>query len=320
MAHGNRWRTLVVSAMCCLLIWGCYQSRRLPPEDGDGDIDGDSDTDVDSDSDTDSDTDVDSDSDTDVDSDSDIDEDVDSVVAPCVESGADEFWPCGQRRCHRPRLRVSSLNIIQPAHLGLPVFQSIIDEALDDFSLLWLIDANLEAGVVTMGVGAPEGWPPSTEEEFCNVGWDFAYPQVLRAPIFVDEHYVETQEFLEYMEIVVQDPGGWEPLVVFPLSNFSVEMLLSTDNVLVGWPGRETYEWAFAETWENDGEVFGWISVQDAVDVYILQLGTDLCHLLAGQICEGDPAGWAVPPETDPTGAWAYRFEAEIGAGAVTIR
>lgn len=320
MAHGNRWRTLVVSAACCLLIWGCYASRRLPPEDGDGDIDIDVDSDSDSDSDTDSDSDSDTDTDTDVDSDADIDEDVDLEPDPCVNSGADEFWPCAQRRCHRPRLRVNSLNIVQPVQLALPAFQNVIDDALDDFSLLWLIDANLETGVVTMGVGAPEGWPPSTEEEFCNVGWDFAYPQILRAPILVDAHFVETRETLDYMEIVIQDPNEWEPFLVFPMSNFSVEMLLSTDNLLVGWPGWIDGDWSFAARWENDGEITGWITVDDAVEAFIPMLGTDLCQLLAGQICEGDPADWTIPPVYDPAGAWAYPFEAEIGAGSVTIR
>jgi hypothetical protein len=313
---------LALGAALGLQAWGCYQSVR-PHPDADADTDADSDSDSDSDADTDSDVDGDADSDADPDvapdADDDPDEPVDGDAPACVDEVGHDVWPCRQPHCDRPRLRITSLEIEEPPTLALPVMQSIVDGAVDDFSMLWLFDLDLGAGTLSTGVGLPEGWPPSSQAEFCNVGWDFAYPQALREPMEVDGHSVSAHD-VGPLEIPLRSTATGDTVLELPLRHVSVLLFMTTDNVLVGWPGS-TSDWEYAADWTTDGSVSGFIPVAAAMDVYIDDLGTDLCQLLAGSACDLDaPDAWANPPEAMPSGELGWRFEADVGAGAVTIR
>ena len=111
---------------------------------------------------------------------------------------------------------------------------------------------------------------------------------------------------------------GYLPLSQLELRNIA----MNRSRTLVGAP-RETHS---ASTWQTAGYLSAWLSWDAALSVEIATEGVprvSLCDLLCGLECQdlSDPLTCPVDvPEPIPGSAQlGYHFEADFGAGAVTI-
>jgi hypothetical protein len=115
-----------------------------------------------------------------------------------------------------------------------------------------------------------------------------------------------------------------------PLRRVDVELVLSAGRRLVGTPHDvDPHSFRFADSWDTAGTAAGWIPVDASRQTIFSVLGMSLCGLLSGdtrswtdpdQDCTSPMEEWDFPPETIPgTDELGWRFEADLGAAAVTI-
>ncbi len=345
------WTTTFFVSLCACVA-ACASSTAPGDGDADADVDADSDSDVDSDADSDGDTypdpcegvdcsghgecvvvspdtircvcdpgydavglscepaAPDGDGDSDIDVDSDIDSDADSDADSDVECD----WPCTVEDPTHPLLRLTSIQFLAPPALASPLLQAILDDTIDMFGFLWLVEFDLEDRTLTTGSGMGEGIPPTTDEEFCSVTWNPDYPPATGR--IDDDIDIDTVEPLEHLEIPIysEDSTG-SPLILLPLSMVQLhDVLLDEECFMIGEPGDS------AASWETDGTLEAWIGWDDAREVMVEDLGRTLCDLLCGELCtEVDrPTDCRNPADTIPgTDTFGYEMVAEIGAAPV---
>lgn len=262
----------------------------------------------------------DADGDTDADSDSDGDGDADG-------------WRCSQPSTDVPQIRLTAMQISAPASLANPLLQAIIDDSLDGFRFIWLVEADLAGGTMTTGSGRADAVPPGTDAEFCTVHWNTGdYAPAEDNPITVSGSTISTSSPIDLISIpIYSEDSPDSPLLVLPISHAELTGIeLNADSTLVGTPNAAAGSDRYASTWDTAGEIRGWISVEDARNVPIEDLSETLCGLLSGdhpdptdmtQDCTSPQADWPNQPSEIPgsSGVMGYELVAGIGGGAVSI-
>ncbi len=259
-------------------------------------------------------SDGDGDTDTDTDTDTDADGDADG-------------WPC-EGDAASPQMRVTALHITAPSVLATGLLPSIVDGSIDTFTFLWLVDVDLTAQTMTTGSGTADAVAPSTDDAaFCSVSWNDAYPAAQNVPITLNGTSVTTTDPIATIDIPIYSESDLtSPLMTLPMSQVEIIDMNIVDGQLVGTPPDVTTA-AFAADWTTDGELTGWIAVEDARGAVIEAMGATLCGLLSGnrgatpeEDCAGEPDTWPTPPATIPgTSDLGYELTASIGAGSVSI-
>lgn len=213
-----------------------------------------------------------------------------------------------------PQLKLASFSISSPESLKNPIIQSAIDSALDNRTMILLFEArNFVSGSFQMRIG-----PGNTTQHFCKYTYKES-PSDWGNMIIDDDGNFQPAEGVTFQTTLyvynTTDPK--ELLVSLPLRYVKISGKFSADRNYIGIPGRSAREWV------NHGVMDGWISVDDAKNVYIQQIGATLCDLLGGGPgeCEkGDPNQWQNPPETIPDGTTlGYHVIATFGASPCTI-
>ncbi len=264
----------------------------------------------------------DGDGDTDSDSDGDTDGDSDA-----------DGWPCTQGSATAPQIRLTALQISAPASLSNPLLQAIINDSLDGFRFIWLVEADLEAGTMTTGSGRADAVPPTTDAQFCSVRWNTGdYAPARDNPITVTGSTISTTAPIDVVSIpIYSEESPDTPLLVLPLSQLELlNVELDADRTFVGTPMAPEGSTRYAASWDTAGSIRGWISVEDARGVEIEDLTQTLCGLLSGdhpdptdmsQDCTSPQADWTNQPTEIPGsgGVLGYELQAGIGGGAVTI-
>ena len=262
----------------------------------------------------------DGDADGDADSDSDTDSDTDS------DGDGDGAWPCAQADTENPSMRLTALQITAPEALTSLMLQAILDDSINGFRFIWLVQLDIAGLTMTTGSGRGSDAPSPDSAEFCSVTWNADYPPESGAITFAD-NTVNSAGTIESLDIpVYSETSPDDPLLILPISLVEISNVrFNADRTLVGTPNAPSGSNMFAQSWETDGELTGWISFDDAMAVPIEELGNTLCGLLCGADCAEVAAGTTTcaegrEPETIPgTDTEGYQLRANIGAGAVTI-
>lgn len=262
----------------------------------------------------------DGDGDSDVDSDSDTDGD------------GDGDWACTQANADTPQFRLTAMQVTAPTALSNALLQAIIDDSLDGFRFMWLVDLDLTAGTMQTGSGRATAVPPTNDDQFCNVSWNTGDYAPQSGTMSVTGDTVSTSAPLALVQIpIYSEETPDTPLMVLPISQLELlDVEMDATHTFVGSanaaPGSDRY----AGSWNTAGRVQGWISVDDARTVEIEDLGQTLCGLLSGdhpdatdmsQDCTSEQSTWPNQPAEIPDsgGTLGYQMQADIGAGAAAI-
>lgn len=264
----------------------------------------------------------DADVDSDVDADTDIDSDADS------DGGADcGDWPCMQRDRNHVGLRVTAMNLSAPAGLASGVLQPILNDRLNGFLFLLLVEADFTTNTLSIGPGWTDTHPPRSDAEFCTVRWNPDFAVVRNIPFTLEGNSVSIEPITSTLVIPVYSEIDGALLMTLPMSWLELDgVTMSADRCLVGTPNPRPGTYEYAGDWVTAGRFAAWISWDDAEAALISNpVNMTLCSLLCGihdPSCEGMnptdcPLGAPVTiPGTDRLG---WRLEAQVGAGAITI-
>ena len=289
------WILVLAGMLCTWALAACDDS------DGDGDADSDADTDADSDADGDGDADADSDAD------------------------GDGDWRCSQGDVDNPVFRLTALQISAPAALSSPLLQAILNDSIDVFGFIWLVELDLTAGTLTTGSGTADAVPPTNDTEFCNLHFNPDYAPAT-ANIAVDGDTFDSDGLIETLTIPIYSDGA--VLLELPMQQVEITgVTMNADHTLVGTPNAAPGSDAYAADWNTAGTLNGWIGFEAAEAVDIEDLGRTLCTLLCGIACTDvdsgdliDPTTCTNPPTDIPAGTGqGYQLTAAIGAGAATV-
>ena len=260
----------------------------------------------------------------------------DLLAAPCDEvvCNVADGWCCAQEDAARPQLRVTSLRLTAPWTVADNVLvQDVIDSAIDDFGLLWLMDVDLAAGELVTDAGRTTTMPPTSNAAFCNLTWHAALPETAPVSIRVDGSTFETTEPILLLELPLYRYDPATPAFTLALRQVELEdITLSADRTLVGEPvvfsDLPVVE-PRARMWVAGGRVHAWISVAEASAAHTDGEAT-LCGILSGDLgvggditddCASPESSWPNPPADIPgtAGMRGWPIEADLGAGAGTI-
>lgn len=202
---------------------------------------------------------------------------------PSCGSFCSDPGPCD--RVANPLLRVSNLEFTQPASLATPLLSAILNGAIDAHRLIWLMELDITNRRMSTGYPSSEWYPPDSLEELCSVRWSSEYPPAIDVPISNEGGNIGTIDPIDHLVIpMFSESDPTVPLLLLSMTQLEIE---------------GNFE---------EGRASGWISISDARAVYIEDLGTSLCDLLASAPCTGDPIYWQHQPEdipgTDLQGFW----------------
>jgi hypothetical protein len=290
----STWLALYVVALAGMLANAC--------DDAGGDGDSDADTDVDTDVDTDTDADGDG-------------------SADCAD------WPCAQRDRNHIGLRVTAMHLSAPAALASAALQPILNDRLDGFHFLLLVEADFTSSTLDIGAGWTETQPPTSDAEFCTVQWNPDFAVVRNVPFALEGDSVSVEPIASTLVIPVYSQIDGALLMTLPMSLLELDgVTLSEDRCLVGTPHPRPGTYEYAGDWEPAGRFTAWIGWDDADAAMISDpLNLTLCALLCGlpgPTCEdADPAECpqGAPVTIPGTDRLGWQIQAQVGAGAVTI-
>jgi hypothetical protein len=240
-----------------------------------------------------------------------------------------QSWPCPvPEEATTRQYRVTAMQLVSPPSLSTASMQAIVDTSLDDMRFLWLLELDEEAGTLVNQPGYTGTVPPTTDEEFCRVWRHPHFPTQTVASVSINDGVMGTNEPLQQLLVPIFGKRSERvPEVTLPIQQVELEGLtLSADGRFIGLPAAPAGSTHHASTWQTAGSMSGWISVEEAKTVEIASIGAalTLCGVLAGQgslNCQAPQEQWQHQPEPIPgSNEQGYRFQAELGAGAITIQ
>lgn len=224
-------------------------------------------------------------------------------------------------------LRVSSHQVASPTALAQPFVQdSVISKksalkepqcninGLGQFNLLMAIDT--VAKELTLGGGVPQELVGPAKEGTCWASFTDEATSIQVAPFkstYTESNGTLTADFPSFvMPIYLEDKvsTNGDTYVLVPLHEVTVTAKLSADKNCIGRYAAETLSTDFScqpaqgeFSWEPAGRYEGYITVEEADDVFVVSLGQSLCVVLTG-----DPSKWK---GTDNTCATSTGFTSE---------
>jgi hypothetical protein len=260
-------------------------------------------------------------------------------------------------------LRVSSHQVASPAALAQPFVQDTViskKSALKEpecningagqFNLLMSIDT--VAKELTLGGGVPQALVGPAKQGTCWASFTDEATSIEVSPFkatYTESNGTLSADFPSFvMPIYLEDEvsTNGDTYVLVPLHELTVTAKLSADKNCIGRYAAETLSPDFScqpdqgeFSWETGGRYEGYITVEEADDVFVVSLGQSLCVVLTG-----DPSKWKGTPDNNcktapafaneglPKGDWcsttnsaggcqdSWRLVIDIAAQAIDIR
>ncbi len=298
-------KRVTLTALILSLLSGCSVFMENFKNEDSG-IDADFDADIDSDNENDSDMTEDGDVDRDTESDTDTE--------------ADNNWPCPQVNPTNALLRITSLEISAPSALALPELQNILNEDMDTFDLLWIMEINFTDSLLTLGNGMTDFAPPTTEEELCTVRWNADYLGPDNIPIIINNDTFSVTTPIDSATLLFYYYGS--PLLEVTFRHIELtNIALNLSHTLVGTPNPSPGRMEYSTGWEENGQFAGYLDWHTTQSITVSE-GMTLCQLLCLNDCTTiEPEECVNQPVEIPNseGMLGYRLVATVGAGAVSV-
>jgi hypothetical protein len=224
-----------------------------------------------------------------------------------------------------PTLRLRTMNVTAPAAMQNAILQALINDSMNDVPPLfvWLMEFNgVGTGTITLSTGS------GRLQSGRNCTFEFLAPTYPPADITMYESGLEFSVLgdpIPRLDVPLWSTGSAypdPPLLVMPLRELEFGGTFSSDHLFVGSFSASTEEWT------DGGTITGKITVEDAKNVVIEDLGMNLCGLLSGDTrtsgnpaddCTSDPTTWTRQPDTTVGTDPAYRMSATFAASPVYI-